>query len=298
MNDQDLMIIRRTYECGSLAKAAKELYISPQALSKRIRNIEKELDTVLFERTSSGMVPTDECRRFYVESEHIYDNLNRFINSFSKDTNTLKTRIQIASTLGVLSLITPEKIKEFKKADPFIDLRFREFSDIVVEEQVLDRKYNFGLIIGPVDSGQFLSIPLLKLPFCLVTAEDSFFGSKNTIAVEDLRGVPIAIENREFKAFEIIETACLAHGFRPDVYFETTEINFAHSLARQGTCAAVSVLSDQILKGTEDLVVRKFRFPIYWEVYAIKPKNKPFSDAEKTVLDFIADALSETSSTR
>lgn len=41
----------KLYEKKNLRQAASELYISPQGLSKVLQNLERELDTLLFERT-------------------------------------------------------------------------------------------------------------------------------------------------------------------------------------------------------------------------------------------------------
>jgi LysR family transcriptional regulator, glycine cleavage system transcriptional activator len=44
--------------CGSLAKAAEELGVSPSAVSQQIGRIELQLGTKLFERTGGGLTPT------------------------------------------------------------------------------------------------------------------------------------------------------------------------------------------------------------------------------------------------
>ena len=45
-------------EAGHLTRAAEKLHVSQPAVSAQIKALEDALDIVLFERTSSGMVPT------------------------------------------------------------------------------------------------------------------------------------------------------------------------------------------------------------------------------------------------
>ena len=56
--DTTLSLYRIFYtvaQCGSISAAARHLYISQPAISKSISNLENELQTHLFERTSRGV---------------------------------------------------------------------------------------------------------------------------------------------------------------------------------------------------------------------------------------------------
>ena len=123
MDTQDIYIIRQIYETGSLTTAASALYISPQALSKRIQKIEKELSVDLFERTSSGMIPTAEGHRFYKGSKSFYNEMMDFFDSFRSPAQKPYTRISVASSLGVAALLTPEKIHQFRDQHPESSIR-------------------------------------------------------------------------------------------------------------------------------------------------------------------------------
>lgn len=64
MGTDKLQYLIEVERCGSISKAADALYISQPSLSKNIASIEKELGCRLFERTSTGLIPTREGRRF------------------------------------------------------------------------------------------------------------------------------------------------------------------------------------------------------------------------------------------
>ncbi len=61
------------YECGSINKAAKELFMSPQGISKSIARLEGELGCPLFERTHQGLDPTRDARALYVRVRDLMD---------------------------------------------------------------------------------------------------------------------------------------------------------------------------------------------------------------------------------
>ena len=56
-------------EAGHLTRAAEKLHVSQPAVSAQIKALEDELDLVLFERTSSGMVLTPAGKRLLTDAE-------------------------------------------------------------------------------------------------------------------------------------------------------------------------------------------------------------------------------------
>ena len=61
--EQNLSQYKIFYEvakAGNISKAAKELYISQPAISRAIKKLENNLDTVLFKRNSRGVILTPD----------------------------------------------------------------------------------------------------------------------------------------------------------------------------------------------------------------------------------------------
>ena len=54
MNTKLLKCFQIVYEEKSINRAAGRLYITPQGLSRNIRQLEEELDVQLFQRTARG----------------------------------------------------------------------------------------------------------------------------------------------------------------------------------------------------------------------------------------------------
>lgn len=62
MNTDEIRHFLAVYDCGSVTRAAKELFISPQGLSQSIKRLESKIGLRLFLRTAQGMVPTEYAR--------------------------------------------------------------------------------------------------------------------------------------------------------------------------------------------------------------------------------------------
>ena len=54
----------KVVECGSITKAAQELYLSQPSLTKAISSLETEYDLKLFSRTCRGLNVSPEGRDF------------------------------------------------------------------------------------------------------------------------------------------------------------------------------------------------------------------------------------------
>ncbi|BEM10958.1 LysR family transcriptional regulator [Serratia marcescens] len=75
---------------GSITKAADRLCITPSPLSKRIKEMEENLNITLFERTNQGLSLTKEGQHLYSNVIVHYEELNRI-----KDSHKEKNHIQV-----------------------------------------------------------------------------------------------------------------------------------------------------------------------------------------------------------
>ncbi len=106
MNIEHLNYFAEVYRQKSISRAADNLYMSRPALSTAISKLEKTLGGVtLFERTSSGVIPTQAGEELFqsaqvILEEHskIHYNMRKYIVSSDKD-NII--RISISSALAV-----------------------------------------------------------------------------------------------------------------------------------------------------------------------------------------------------
>lgn len=72
MTFQQIRYLLEIHRTGSVAAAAKALYLVPSSLSIALSNLEQELGCKIFERTRSGMVPTAEGQEFLCHANRIY----------------------------------------------------------------------------------------------------------------------------------------------------------------------------------------------------------------------------------
>ena len=144
-------------ECGSLTRAAQELYLSQPSLTKAISGLEAEYDMKLFNRTSKGLSLTPEGRDFLEYAKSVVESSKALENTFGKKSNPLIQRLAIASQqldfiYNILLLLYQENSDQLLQ----IDLKENDRGEII--DMVEECKADIGiLVLSEKDSKLFRS---------------------------------------------------------------------------------------------------------------------------------------------
>lgn len=87
---------------NSFSNAANELCISQSSLSKQIKSLENELDTLLFERTSRSTKLTPAGEDFFIYAQKFLDDYNNIFIEMKKHSLSNKNTLNIG-TIAVLT---------------------------------------------------------------------------------------------------------------------------------------------------------------------------------------------------
>lgn len=68
----------------SFKKASEELYVTPSAISQQIKILEEHLNTQLFDRTHSGLVPTPDGKQLLPSIETAFNTINVAVKELKK----------------------------------------------------------------------------------------------------------------------------------------------------------------------------------------------------------------------
>ena len=71
MNITELRYLVAIMKWGSVSAAAKQLYAAQPNVSKALKNLEEEYGLRIFERSSTGMIPTEQGKRFIRQAQRV-----------------------------------------------------------------------------------------------------------------------------------------------------------------------------------------------------------------------------------
>ena len=114
MNIKDFNVFNTVAEEGNLTKASRLLYMTPQGISKVIKNLEKECDCELFLRTGNGMELSECGKHFREYAELMEQEYKKMRLEITHIKQKEKGVVDLISAYGILRHVTPECIVDFK----------------------------------------------------------------------------------------------------------------------------------------------------------------------------------------
>lgn len=295
MTIKELEEFRMICQRGSLARASKELFMSPQGLSRVLKNLENELECTLVDRVVSGIELTESGERLYAYAEVVlgeYEKMKKDIENIRSRTEGI---VELLVSSDVLRFLTPECILEFQKKCPDVAFSHVEYPDRVVERMLLEKEGNVALSVGPFVGECFEVRSLKKCSLGLLVYEGHPLAGKAQVCVEDLAGEALCLENNGFKLNEVIRSKCWNKGFEPNIVFETNGFDLCYQMCRmkKGISVTVDFIHEEMRP--DGLRMIPFAEPdMVWEIGLLMLKDSPCDLAVAKFVRFLDGYLAAT----
>lgn len=111
-------------ELGSLSKASDRLHIAQPALSRQIRQLEKELGVYLFERHGRGMQITEMGREVLAHATRIMDEMESIRSAAVGGRTLFRGTVVIGTTPTVAEIATVPLVRRLREVQPNLGIRF------------------------------------------------------------------------------------------------------------------------------------------------------------------------------
>ena len=145
MNITELRYLVAIERWGSVSAAAKQLYVAQPNVSKALKNIEEEYGLRIFERSSTGMIPTEQGRRFIEQAGRVLaevDRLNQNAQTEPKHCAELNVIIPHATYASYAAVDYLEKAASIEH----LNVHIREGGAMDALDFVLRRGYHLALL--------------------------------------------------------------------------------------------------------------------------------------------------------
>ncbi|MFC4803257.1 LysR family transcriptional regulator [Neobacillus sp. GCM10023253] len=183
MEIKDLRIFQKVAEFGSISKAAKSLNYVQSYVTVRIRQLEEELQTELFHRSSRGMVINSEGKKLLFYAQKIISMVDEMLKVVQDSDNPVGTlEIGTVETLYKLPLI----LSAYHKKYPNIDLSLVSGVTEDLVEDILSYKLDGAFVTGNFNHPQIAQYEVFEEELVLISNQEE-------VPFEELKNKPLLV---------------------------------------------------------------------------------------------------------
>ena len=222
----------------SISKAASNLFITQQALSRSIIRLEEELGYLLFQRTVRGIQLTAGGKRFFETFSPIVRLYQNAILQTGVGTNRNPAgKLSLAIAPGTIRHLSPELLLNFKEMYPDIELEVTHLFDTHIEQYLQEDKRHFGLIVAPdwlLREKKQDFIPVLEEQRYLVVNRDNPLSSHSSVSLALLENERVLSPDRDHYFLEALNTTLKPYNFSVTPYYESNDFFELLGLVNRG----------------------------------------------------------------
>jgi len=278
-------------KCGSLTKAAEELYISQPAVSQAIKQLETQLGGQLFNRTHKGMELSE------TGGKQIYPIVEQALKLFAsaeskyaefKDTATGVVRICASDTVATHFLLP--FIKEYHQKYPDVNLILQNGTSSETIELLKNNKGDIGFVNLPIDDSDInLSNTVMQLHDTFVASEKFIELMNGKVDLKRLQDYPLLMLELSTATRQAIVSFAHSQGVHLHPEIELASLELMTELAKNGigiACIPREFVSHELEEGSLKEIVTSPALPTRAIGLAL-PKNDDLTFAVKEFIKMV-----------
>jgi len=242
-------------QSGSFSKAAEKLKLSQPSISLQIQALEKDLGTLLFERSGPKIRLTPAGDLLLDMARPLVDGISRLADSFSARLGQVHAGpLDVASGEATLLYILPEIIHGFSTTYPQIDLKLHNVTGQDGMQLLRADKVDFavGSMIDVPDD--MVYHPIYDFKPALIMCKGHPLEEKENVTLEDISQYGLILPPRHLSTWSVVDLVFQQHELEYNVVMEVGGWEVIKRYVESGT--GISIVTSICLRGFENLSVR------------------------------------------
>ncbi len=214
MTLQQLRYVITVAKKGSISEAAKELFISQPSLSNAIKELEKEMQIVIFSRTNKGIVVSEEGREFLGYARQVVEQADLLKERYL-ETKTVRKRFSISTqhySFAVDALV--DLVKKYRDSEYEFTLRETRTYEIIEDVKTLKSEigilylndFNEKVITKLLKENNLVFKELFQAKPHIFVSNTNPLAVKKIVTLEDIEPYPyLCFEQGEYNSFYFSE---------------------------------------------------------------------------------------------
>ena len=281
--------------CGSLTKAAEELYISQPAVSQAIKQLERSLGGKLFNRTHKGMELSETGGKqifpIVEQALMLFDSAETKYAEL-KDTATGVVRICASDTIATHFLLP--YIKKYHEKYPDVNLILQNGTSSEIIDLLKNKKGDLGFVNLPIDDSDInLMNTVMQLHDTFVAGDGFNELTEKEVDLRLLQDYPLLMLELSTATRQAIVSFAHSQGIHLHPEIELASLELMTELAKTGigiACIPREFVKHELESGVLHEIKTSPALPTRAIGLAL-PKNADLTFAVKEFLNMVTEKL-------
>jgi DNA-binding transcriptional LysR family regulator len=237
---------------GSVSAAAERIFLSQPTVSLQIQALEREFDTMLFERRGPKIKLTPEGELLFQLAQPLVEGMDKLHETFATHCGRVDQGIlNIAAGESTILYILPEPVRSFTAQFPGIELKLHNVTgrDGLAMLRSDDADLAIGSMLEVPDDITYR--PVVNFFPKLITPVDHPLAGKETVTLEDIAPYGLILPPRHLSTWRIVDIVFRQHNLRYRVTLEAGGWEVIKKYVELGM--GISIVTDVCLTGEDKL---------------------------------------------
>ncbi|MEE9358361.1 LysR family transcriptional regulator [Candidatus Vondammii sp. HM_W22] len=243
---------------GSISEAAEKVFLSQPTVSLQIQALERELETVLFERRGPKITLTPEGKVLFKLSQPLVEGMDKLHETFAAKQDLLESgELNIAAGESTILYLLPAPLKQFMELHPKIRIKLQNVTggrDGLSRLRADEADIAVGSMLDVPDD--IIYKPLITYAPALIVPLDHPLAEKKLITLEDITPYSLILPPPSLTTWRMVDLVFRQHELKLKAGLEAGGWEVIKKYVEMGL--GISIVIDVCLTGGEKLV----KFPL------------------------------------
>jgi len=294
MDLSQLRVFYHVARLNSFSSAAAALFVTPPAISIKIKQLEEYYGVKLFERSGRKIELTNPGQILFSYAKKVFDLVAEADSRMEDLKGNFSGNLKISTGLTVGTYYLAPLINEFRKKYPNVEIQMEVKNKRGVIDDVLSLQSDLGFV-GNVPTDENLVItPLWEEELVVIASKAHSFGKQSSIPLSQLSGKPFILREKGSGTRKTIEARLAKHWVSINTAMEIGSdeaIKRAVIVGLGVSIVPIGVVEKEVKRG----LIKTYRLSdekLLLEYFMIHHKDKYISNLIKAFMDMASELFS------
>lgn len=279
MNLNQLEVFTHLCHTKNFTETAKQLHMTQPAVSHVIRDLEQELQLVLFDRIPRKVKVTEAGKQLCIQAEQMLQ-----LALQMKQHKAIKS-LRLGSSITIARQQLSSLLIQIKNLYPDLALTVLVESTAQIEEHLINNEIDLALLEGQITHDPLVCQPFSNYSLGIYCAKDHPLSSQSSITLKQLNEQTLLLREQGSAIRDVLDSAFQLHQLQAKPMITSVNSQALIELCSHGL--GLTVLPDLLVEKNKLHRLELLDCPLYNAISVAWHPKKNVTDVMQTMLDLI-----------